>query len=188
VIPGFRSVYGFEEQDRGAWHVHAAIDRLPTHFVIKERHKGSLTGWREVRVRSWDYVRRLWRSIVGEDNGNIDLDGHRKTRYGHKGKYRAAESLAKLAGYISKYLTKDYGDGLDGRNMWGSTQGMKPPRAYVFDLPEMPLHEAIEMAFHLPDGHRIVSHRIGQFGKFWALFSEPGEPDESLYREPLEEQ
>lgn len=177
VLPGFRSVYGFEPQERGAWHVHAAIDKLPTHFTIKERHKGSATGWREVRVRSWDYVRRLWHSIVGRDNGNIDLDGHRKTRHGLRGKYRRAESLALLAGYISKYLTEDYGDGLDGRNMWGSTQGIDVPRAAVFDLPEMPLHEAIELAFHVPDGHRIVRHRIGQFGKFWMLYSEPGEPE-----------
>jgi hypothetical protein len=174
AIPGFRSVYGFEQQERGAWHVHAAIDRLPTHLNVSE---GSGRHARQVRVRSWDYIRRLWHSIVGRDNGNIDVDGHRRTRYGHKGKFRSAESLAKLAGYISKYLTKEYADGLDGRNMWGSTQGLKPPKACVFDLPEMPLHDAIELAFHLPDGHRIVSHRIGQFGKFWSLFSEPGEPD-----------
>lgn len=184
AIPGFRAVYGFEPQSRGAWHVHAAIDKLPTHLVVFE---GSGRHARKVRVRSWDYVRRLWHSVVGKDNGNIDLDGHRRSRYGVKGNYRAKESLAKLAGYVSKYLTKDYGEGMDGRNMWGSTQGMKPPKAYVFDLPEMPLHDAIEMAFHLPDGHRIVSHRIGQFGKFWCLYSEPGEPDEPIYTETLED-
>lgn len=175
VMPWFRAVFGFEQQTRGAWHVHAAIDKLPTHFTIREiAGRGK---WREVRVRSWDYVRRMWHSIVGRDNGNIDLDGHRKTRHGLKGKMRRAESLAKLAGYVSKYLTKEYAEGIEGRNRWGSSQGIKLPRPVMLDFPECPLHDIIELAFHVPDGHRIVSHRIGQFGKFWCLYSEPGEPD-----------
>jgi len=167
IIPGFRTVYAFEKQERGAWHVHAAIDKLPVHLEIAG----------EGKVRSWDYLRRIWRGIVGRDNGNIDVDGHRRTRHGLPGKYRAAESLAKLAGYVSKYLTKDYAEGIEGRNRWGSTQGIAVSKAVVFDMPEMPLHELIECAFEVPDGHRIVRHRIGQFGKFWMLYTEPGEAD-----------
>lgn len=172
VVPGFRAVYAFERQDRGAWHVHACIDKLPPWLVVKERFTG-----KETRVRSWDYVRRLWRSIVGADNGNVDLDGHRKTRHGLPGKYRASESLAKLAGYVSKYLTKDFANGVEGRNRWGSTQGIEVSKPVVFDMPEMPLAELVGVAFTVPDGHRIVRHRIGQFGKFWVLYTEPGEPD-----------
>lgn len=177
AMPWFSAVYAFEEQTRGAWHVHAAIDKLPSHFAVKERDTASPTGWRTVRVRSFDYIRRLWRSIVGQDNGNIDVDGHRRGRSGLMGKYRAAESLAKLAGYVSKYLTKDHATGPEGRNRWGSTQGIKVPKPTMIDLPEMPLDELIELAFHVPDGHRIVGHRIGQFGKFWALYTEPGNPE-----------
>lgn len=162
ALPGFRTVYSFEKQDRGAWHVHAAIDSLPAHFDLAEG-----------RVRSWDYLRRLWRSIVGKDNGNIDVDGHRKTRHGLPGKYRSAESLAKLAGYVSKYLTKDYAEGVEGRNRWGSTQGFEVSKAVVFDMAEMPLHDLISLTFHLPDGHRIARHSVGQFGKFWVLYTEP---------------
>lgn len=173
-MPGFRAVFSFERQDRGAWHCHAAIDKLPTHFMV---HEGSGRHARLVRVRSWDYLRRCWHAIVGKDNGNIDVDGHRRTRHGVPGKWRSAESLAKLAGYVSKYLTKDHQTGPEGRNRWGSTQGIKLPRPTMIDLPEMPLHDVIELAFHVPAGHRIVSHRIGQFGKFWALYTEPGEPD-----------
>ena len=170
VVPGFRAVYAFETQDRGAWHVHACIDRLPPWLVVKERFTG-----KETKVRSWDYVRRLWRDIVG--SGNVDLDGHRKTRHGLPGKYRAAQSLAKLAGYVSKYLTKDYAEGIEGRNRWGSTQGIDVPKPVLFDVPECPLADLVGIAFHVPDGHRIVRHRIGQFGKFWMLYTEPGEPD-----------
>ncbi len=167
VIPGFRAIYAFEPQDRGSWHVHAAIDKLPVHLDIPG----------EGRVRSWDYLRRMWRAIVGRDNGNIDVDGHRRTRHGLPGKYRASESLAKLAGYVSKYLTKDHANGIPGRNKWGSTQGIEVSKPVVFDMPEMPLAELIGVAFEVPDGHRIVRHRIGQFGKFWVLYTEPGEPD-----------
>lgn len=164
AIPGFRAVYAFEQQDRGAWHVHAAIDKLP-------KHLDTIDG----RVRSWDYLRRLWHSVVGKDNGNIDVDGHLKTRHGVPGKFRAAESLAKLAGYVSKYLTKDHETGIPGRNRWGSTQGIEVSKPIVFDMPEMPLADLVGIAFEVPDGHRVVRHTIGQFGKFWVLYTEPGE-------------
>ncbi|MDH4464481.1 MAG: hypothetical protein QE290_10645 [Acidovorax sp.] len=169
VLPGFRAVYAFEQQDRGAWHVHAAIDKLPTFIDVPGAG----------RVRSWDYLRRAWRAIVGADNGNIDVDGHRKTRHGLPGKYRTSESLAKLAGYVSKYLTKEHSTGIPGRNKWGSTQGIEVAKPVVFDLPEMSLAEVVQLAFHVPDGHRVVSHRVGQFGKFWVLYSEPAPVDDS---------
>lgn len=161
VIPGFRAIYAFEQQTRGAWHVHAAIDKLPVHF-------DTVHG----RVRSWDYLRRVWQSIVGADNGNVDIDGHQKTRHGLPGKRRPAQSLAKLAGYVSKYLTKDYAEGIEGRNRWGSTHGIAVSKPVVFELPEMPLQELIGIAFEVPDGHRIVRHNVGQFGKFWVLYTE----------------
>lgn len=169
VLPGFRAVFAFEPQDRGAWHVHAAIDKLPTYIEVPGAG----------RVRSWDYLRRAWRAIVGADNGNIDVDGHRKTRHGLPGKYRTSESLAKLAGYVSKYLTKEHVNGIPGRNKWGSTQGIDVAKPAVFDLPEMPLADVVQLAFHLPEGHRIVRHRVGQFGKFWVLYTEPAPVDVS---------
>lgn len=178
VLPGFRTVYAFEKQTRGAWHVHACIDKLPAWITFTEKVKGANGRYesRSCRVRSWEYVRKTWRAIVGHGNGNIDVDGHRRTRHGLPGKYRPAQSLAKLAGYVSKYLTKDYAEGVEGRQRWGSTQGIAVAKAAVFDMPEMPLAELIECAFYVPDGHRIVRHRIGQFGKFWVLYTEPGEP------------
>lgn len=165
AIPGFRAVYAFEPQDRGAWHVHAAIDKLPRYF-------DTVHG----RVRSWDYLRRLWHSVVGDGNGNIDVDGHLKTRHGLPGKFRASESLAKLAGYVSKYLTKDHENGIAGRNRWGSTQGIEVSKPVVFDMPDMPLADLVRVAFEVPSGHRIVRHHVGRYGKFWMLYTEPGEP------------
>lgn len=172
-VPGFAAVFAFEQQERGSWHVHAAIHKLPV-FLWVPQGRGSK---RKVMVRSWDYIRRLWKGIVGE--GNIDVDGHRKRRRG-RGGHRAHESLARLAGYVSKYLTKDHANGPAGRNRWGSTQGISVSSPQVRQLPPMPMHEAIELAFHLPEGHRIVQHRISRFGRFWWLYSEPGKPDDGV--------
>lgn len=169
IIPDFAAVYAFERQGRGAWHVHAAIRQLPEWLVYTEKFTG-----KQVKVRSWAYIRRLWHSVVGKDNGNVDIDGHRKTRHGFPAKHRPAESLAKLAGYVSKYLTKGFEDGLEGRNRWGSTQGIGVPKPVVIELPEMPLADLISITFEVPDGHRIVRHNVSQFGKFWLLYTEPG--------------
>lgn len=166
LLPDWACVFAFEEQERGAWHVHAAIRKLPVFMWVPE---GRGKRARRVMVRSWDYLRRCWRGIVGQDNGNIDVDGHRKRR----SRGLASDSLARLAGYVSKYLTKGHATGPEGRNRWGSTQGLTPPKARVIKLPHMPLLEAIELAFHLPDGHRIVHHKIGRFGDSWMLYTEP---------------
>lgn len=162
LIPGFRAVYAFERQTRGAYHCHAAVDKLPPWFIVDGG-----------RVRSFDLLRRYWREVVGKDNGNIDVDGHRKTRHGLPGKFRTHESLAKLAGYVSKYLTKDYHEGIAGRNRWGSTQGIEVPPAVVVELPECSLLDVIGLCFQVPEGHRLVQHRIGDFSRLYVLFTEP---------------
>lgn len=160
VLPGFRAVYSFERQDRGAWHWHMACDRLPM-----------LLQYKGVKVKSFDVARAVWRSVVGFNNGNVDVDGHRKRRKAHADQRKG--SLAALAGYVSKYLTKDYGEGLYGRNMWGSTQGLTPPPAMVLELPECSLLDAIQCAFEVLPGHRIAVHRICRFGNSWVLYTEP---------------
>ena len=161
LIPGFRAVYAFEQQQRGAWHVHAAVDKLPTRFDTVHGP-----------VRSFKLLHPLWHSVVGHDNGNVRVDEHNKTRHGLPARYNKKTSLARIAGYVSKYLTKDYGDGVEGRNRWNSTQGIAVAKPVVFDLPEMPLHEVISLTFHVPDGHRIARHSVGQFGKVWLLYTE----------------
>jgi hypothetical protein len=167
--PEFRAVFAFEQQARGAWHVHAAIPRLPTHFV----HLGQ-------RVRSYDLLRRFWLAVCVD--GNIDVDGHRKNRMGlpmqssGERRGRARESLAKLAGYVSKYLTKDYGAGLVGRNRWGSTQNIDVPAPVIFDFDDVPLGEVIAACFDQRDDEVIAAHRVGSFGKFWVLYVETVPP------------
>lgn len=166
VIPGFRAVYAFERQDRGAWHWHAAIDKLPPWIE-----------YRGHRVRSYDLVRRIWISVVGQvdgkDNGTVNVDGHNKTKLGTPGKWNKKQSLARIAGYVSKYLTKEVGEGIEGRNMWGSTQHMDTDKPETFEIEEMGLADVISALFHLPEGHRVVQHRSDRYSTFWMLYTEP---------------
>jgi hypothetical protein len=89
VIPDFQYCCVFERQKRGAWHAHIAVPKVLSHYM----HKGVL-------VRSYDLLRSLWRGVVGSDNGNVDVSRSR----------RVGRSAAKLAAYMSKYITKGFGD------------------------------------------------------------------------------
>lgn len=55
VIPGFVYVAAFEQQERGAWHVHMAIHKLPFKLA-----------WEGVKVNSYSVVRAIWRRVVGD--------------------------------------------------------------------------------------------------------------------------
>ena len=55
IFPGFEYVCVFEEQKRGAWHAHLAVQRVQSHYL----HKGVL-------VKSYDLLRAVWRAVVGQ--------------------------------------------------------------------------------------------------------------------------
>jgi hypothetical protein len=164
-IPGFRAVYAFERQARGAWHFHCATDRL-AHFYLR----------RGVKVKSYELARRAWRAVVGADNGNIDVDGHQKGRAKRHADQRK-ESLCKLAGYVSKYLTKDYdGHQLHGRNMWGSTQGLTAEPPTVLEIEDdCPLGDVIAACCVGLEGWRVATHVLLPQGAGWMLYLEPGD-------------
>jgi len=77
-MPSFKYVAVSEYQQRGAVHFHLAVK-----------------GFQNVRL-----LRSLWLRVVGENNGNIDVQAPLHKRKG------SPWDLAKLAGYISKYITK----------------------------------------------------------------------------------
>ena len=101
LIPGWQYVAAFEKQTRGCWHVHMAIHKLPM----------ALPATNGVKVKSYNIVRAVWRSVVGQDNGNID-QSRRKAASGR--------SPSKLAAYISKYMLKAFQDGDDWSNRYSS--------------------------------------------------------------------
>lgn len=107
AIPDFQYVCVFERQKRGAWHAHIAVPRVLSHYL----HKGVL-------LRSYDFLRSLWRKVVGVDNGNIDVSRNK----------RVMRSAAKLAAYLSKYITKGFelGD-VEGDSYRSSGRDLPPP-------------------------------------------------------------
>lgn len=108
LIPGWQYVAAFERQERGAWHVHLAIHKLPMNLPASNG----------VKVKSYNIVRAVWRSVVGADNGNVDESRRRKFS-GH--------TTAKIAAYISKYMLKAFADGDDWKNRYSSGGLSSPP-------------------------------------------------------------
>lgn len=117
VIPGFQYVCVFEKQKRGAWHAHIAVPRVVSHYM----HKGVL-------VRSYDLLRSLWRGVVGVDAGNIDVS--RRKRLGR--------STARLASYLSKYITKGFADAAcSGDSYRASGRALPAPMVFRSVSPDL---------------------------------------------------
>jgi hypothetical protein len=92
-----------EQQKRGAWHIHLAV-----------------RGYLPVMT-----LRRIWRSIVGADNGNVDISYQR----GNPTPWR-------IASYIAKYIGKAVEQCPPGqRTFWASEwTGRRPARgAFIVD-------------------------------------------------------
>jgi hypothetical protein len=85
VLPGFAYVAVLEVQKRGALHVHFATRRLP-----RELQKDG------VRVKSYNLIRAIWRSVIG--GVGAFHDSSRKTR----------GSVLKVSKYIAKYVGKSF--------------------------------------------------------------------------------
>lgn len=118
VIPGFQYVAVFERQKRGAWHAHLAVERIQSHYL----HKGTL-------VRSYDLLRAIWRAVVGDLGGNVDVSRSKAAR----------RSSARIAAYLSKYIGKGL-QSVEGGDSY-SASGRALPRPVVIrhigaDYPE----------------------------------------------------
>jgi hypothetical protein len=128
IHPSFVGVAGFERQKRGAWHVHLATVSLP----IALQRNG-------MRIRSYDLIRSIWRSVVGSLGGNIDVS---------KRKRNSQRSPARIASYLSKYITKAFEEGEKHSNRW--TKFGAVPKAKRFVLGTFnTMREAIENAYSL---------------------------------------
>lgn len=93
-----------EQQKRGAWHVHIAC-----------------RGFMWVQT-----LRRIWRGVVGADNGNIDLS------YRHRGE----SNPWRIASYLSKYIGKAIAQAQPGdRTFWASEWGGQEPVSRIRLLP-----------------------------------------------------
>lgn len=113
VIPEFQYVCVFERQKRGAWHAHIAVPRVLAHYL----HRGVL-------VRSYDLLRSMWRGVVGVDGGNVDVSRNK----------RVGRSAARLASYLSKYITKGFSESLGSGDSYRASGRDLPPAVVVRSL------------------------------------------------------
>lgn len=181
-IKDFAYVCGFEQQERGAWHWHCAVHRMPPFIMLEQSIRCKDGSWRKVAVpvRSYAFVRQMWLRVVGsfdgKPNGTVNVDGHNRSARGKFINHKVEQSLARIAGYVSKYLTKDHGDGLSGRQMWVSSQGLDSDKPVVVEIAQnVPLYAVIDLMLvnGVRDGHYVVQHRLGRFKDFWLLYTEP---------------
>lgn len=154
AIPGFAYVAFFEPQKRGAWHVHMAVRKLPL----------KLAATNGVQVKSFNVVRAIWRAVVGDLGGNIDLG---------RWKGNARKSAAKCAAYISKYCLKAYADGETGSKRYrASSVDIPPPEVVQFQASS--LAELIDLVVSIAgeDGRVLATSWLSPFKDCYFVASE----------------
>lgn len=109
VIPGWFYVAAFERQERGAWHAHLAVHRLPRELSLR----------RGLALKSYNVIRAVWRSVTGELGGNIDVQARKRN---------SQRAPSKIAAYLSKYMTKAYAEGEPWAKRFSSSRGVSIPR------------------------------------------------------------
>lgn len=133
VLPDLRYVAVLELQARGSYHVHLATHTLPSRFLAGG-----------VRVKSWDVMRRIWRSVVGDLLGTFNES---------RGKRWRGDSLARtcsgIARYISKYVSKSFELEADlNKKRFTCSEGVEVPRPTVLKFSaHVHMVELIELAY-----------------------------------------
>lgn len=156
VLPDFSFVGAFERQDRGAWHVHMATRRIPVSMADRNRQNA-------VKLKSFNVIRSIWRSVTGELGGNIDVS---------RRKVHAHRSPAQIASYIAGYITKEYAEGEKWSNRWTKYGEGEVPEPVALGFVSTPL-EAVELAYALlGEEHSIAAERLDRFKDWFVLHAE----------------
>lgn len=158
ALKTFEYCVSFEKQGRGAYHFHAATNKLP-----------KWVRWKGRKVEGWTLPTLIWRKIVGDDNGMVFVGG--KPRWA--GERRRNQSLAKIASYVSKYILKDCADAPKGSQRYWASEGGEPLKAVTVRVYGPDLLGMLNALFECGPGHVIVSHRIGKYLDSYWLCTEP---------------
>lgn len=177
ALGAFRYCASFEMQERGAMHIHCATHKLPKHADYKG-----------VKVKAWELGTRIWRDVIGDfpfvgplqpgqqfpkvDNGLCFVGG--KSKFGAPRSVRPM-SLAKMAGYVSKYILKDFESVPDEKNRYSRSNGDVGGAVHVCRL-NGTLADIVAACFECNDGDVIVSHHVSRWRDSWWLCTESG-PD-----------
>lgn len=144
----FRFCASFERQERGAMHIHCATHKLPQHA----KYKG-------VKIKAWEVGTRIWRDIVGPDNGLCFVGG--RTKWGG-GARRKKMGLAKMAAYVSKYIMKDFEQAPSESNRYSRSNGTPVPKSQKMFL-QCTLAELIAVTFEQSEGDVVIAHRVSKW-------------------------
>ena len=157
LMPEFRAVAVYETQKRGALHWHIATANVPTSFTRKNAQGQSY------KVKSFDAIRAVWRSVTGERQGNIDLA---------RRKANSMRSPARIASYIAKYIVKAFREGQAFTNRY-STFG-EFDMAKPVDMGYFPtVREAWAAAYGcLLDVQSIVFEQVSRWKDWFVLHAE----------------
>lgn len=153
IIPGFRFVAAFEQQERGAWHVHMATERLPATLP-------SSTG---VKVKSFNVIRAIWRGVTKDNGGNIDVANTKRN---------SQRSAARIAQYIAGYIMKAFKDGALHSNRWTKYGDFDvPPPLKLGQV--LSLRDAVEVAYGLlSDAHQIAMDKLDRWKDWLVIHAE----------------
>lgn len=146
----FRYCAAFERQDRGAMHVHLATHKLPKHV----EHRG-------VKIEAWKLGTKVWRSIVGDDNGLCFVGGKKR------GKRYRKWSLARMAAYVSKYITKDFEDAPAESNRYSRSDGVQIGEVHTMQV-ECSYADLIGLCYEYLPGDTTIALRANRFNdRLW---------------------
>jgi hypothetical protein len=145
-IAGWKACGVPERQERGAFHWHLAVH-----------------GWQDLFT-----LRHTW-GIICQDytgaGGNVDIKAPRK--FAGKGKWH----VGRLAGYLSKYITKameSERDGMKGRHRYSAPYGIKTWAEFACEFPADVTVEKLLVAFA-----EFLGDRGANF--VWAPYDRPGQ-------------
>ena len=154
VMPGFAYVAFFETQKRGAWHVHMAVRKFPM----------KLAATNGVLVKSFGVIRAIWRAVVGEHGGNIDMGRWKGT---------SQKSAAKCAAYISKYCLKAYADGeLGSKRYRASSVDLPVPETVQFEAASLAELIDLVVSFAGEGGRVLATSWLSSFKDCYFVASE----------------
>lgn len=157
VMPEFRAVAVYEHQARGALHWHIATAGIPASFM-RPNALGVLC-----KVKSFEVIRAIWRSVAQDLGGNIDV-ARRKSS--------SRRSPAQIASYIAKYIVKAFREGQAFSNRYsafGEFEMSKPV--------DMGLHPTVLAGWEAAYGcvlemQQIVMERVSRWKDWFVLHAE----------------
>lgn len=140
VMPDFSFVAAFEQQERGAWHVHLATARVPTSIIMNGRRVGNdRNAQARVRLKSYDAIRNVWRGVVGDLGGTVNVA---------RRKFHSRNTPAQIASYIAGYIVKEFASGERWSNRWTKYGDIDVPPPVVLGSVSSVM-DCIEVSFSL---------------------------------------